>query len=156
GGYWCNRQRCACALVVYPVALDISRSRAVWSADRGNRTYFDRCCRSAAAVGASAVALSPDMGAGVPVASAVATQMDADVAAGGRCRSDGAARRWWRAEPAVDPWRSSVVLLHHRDGLSRRTRTYTPGGELPHRILCRALVWRHGWWVVCRLDRALH
>jgi hypothetical protein len=50
----------------------ISRRGAVGPADRGDRAYFHRRGRRAAVVGAAAVALSPDLGAGVPVASAAA------------------------------------------------------------------------------------
>ena len=53
-------------------ALDFPRRGAVGPADRGDRAYFHRRRRGPAAVGAAAVAVSPDLGAGVPVASAAA------------------------------------------------------------------------------------
>ena len=64
-------------------ALDFSRRGAVGPADRGDRAYLHRRRRGAAAVGAAAVAVSPDLGAGVPVAPAAAAQMDAAGAAAG-------------------------------------------------------------------------
>ena len=59
-------------------ALDLPRRGAVGAADRGHRAYFHRRRRRAAIMGAAAVALSADLGAGVPVAPAAAAQMDAD------------------------------------------------------------------------------
>ena len=53
-------------------ALDLPRRGAVGPVDRGHRAYFHRRRRGAAAVGAAAVAVSPDLGAGVPVAAAAA------------------------------------------------------------------------------------
>ncbi|MGY4597643.1 hypothetical protein ACVWXL_005389 [Bradyrhizobium sp. GM22.5] len=63
-------------------ALDIPRRSAVRPAHRRHRAHLDRRCGSAAAVGAAAVAVSPDLGGGVPVAAATAAQMDADAPAG--------------------------------------------------------------------------
>ena len=59
-------------------ALDLPRRGAVGPFDRGDRAYFHRRRRGAAVVGAAAVAVSSDLGAGVPVAPAAAAQMDAD------------------------------------------------------------------------------
>src|SRR5439155_22498725 len=112
--------------------------------------------RSALAVGAAAVALSPDLGAGVPVAPAAAAQMDATGAAAGDRRRRGAAGGRRRAEPAADARRASALLLCDRDGLSWRTGTHPPGGEISHRLLCRAVVRRHGRRIVRRLDCAVH
>ena len=136
-------------------ALDLSRRGAVGPVDRGDRAYFHRRRRGALAVGAAAVALSLDLGAGVPVASAVAAQMDAGAAAGGdrgRHRAIGGRRR---TEPAADARRPSALLLRHRDGLPWRTGAHPPGREISHRLLCRAVVRRHGRRAVRRPDRAV-
>ena len=136
--------------------LDLPRRRAVGAADRGDRAYFHRRCRSALAVGAAAVALSVDLGAGVPVAAAAAAQMDAAGAASGDRRRRGAAGGRRRAESAADARRASALLLRDRDGLPRRTGAHPPGGEISHRFLCRAVVRRHGRRPVRRPDRAVH
>ena len=88
-------------------ALDLPRRGAVGPVDRGDRAYFHRRRRGAAAVGAAAVAVSADLGAGVPVAPAAAAQMDADGAAAGDRRRDRAARGRRRTEPAADARRAS-------------------------------------------------
>ena len=97
-----------------------------------------------------------DLGAGVPVAPAAAAQMDAAAAAAGDRRRDPAARGRRRTEPAADARRPSAVLLHHRDGLPWRTGAHPPGGALSHRLLCGAVVRRHGRRPVRRADRAVH
>ena len=75
-------------------------------------------------------------------------------AAGDRGR-DRAARGRRRAEPAADARRSPAVLLRHRDGLPWRTGAHPPGREISHRLLCRAVVRRHGRRLVRRPDRAV-
>ena len=82
------RRRCRRAGAVMDAAraLDFPRRGAVRPADRGHRAYLDRRRGGAAAVGAAAVAVSADLGAGVPVAAAAAAQMDAAGAAAGDCR----------------------------------------------------------------------
>jgi hypothetical protein len=50
------------------VLLLRSPATAVGPADRGHRAYLHRRCGGALAMGAAAVAVSPDLGAGVPVA----------------------------------------------------------------------------------------
>ena len=57
-----------------------------------------------------------------------------DRAAGGRRR----------AESAADARRAPALLLRHRDGLPWRTGAHPPGREISHRLLCRAVVRRHG------------
>ena len=108
------------------------------------------------AVGAAAVALSPDLGAGVPVAAAAAAPMDAAGAAAGDCRRHRAAGDRRRAESAADAGRPPAVLLHHRDGMPWRTGADPAGGEISHRLLCRAVVRRHARRLVRRADRAVH
>ena len=151
-----RRCRRAGAVMDLARALDISRRGAVGPADRGHRAYFHRRRRGAAAVGAAAVALSPDLGAGVPVAAAAAAQMDAAGAAAGDRRRRRAARGRRRAESAADARRPSALLLRHRDGLPWRTGAHPPGSEISHRLLCRAVVRRHGRRPVRRPDRAVH
>ena len=51
-------------------ALDFPRRGAVGPPHCGDRAYFDRRCGRAPALGVAAVALSADLGAGVPVAAA--------------------------------------------------------------------------------------
>ena len=151
-----RRCRCAGAVMDFARPLDIPCRRTVGAADRGDRAYFHRRRRSALAVGAAAVALSVDLGAGVPVASAAAAQMDAAGAAAGDRRRRGAAGGRRRAESAADARRASALLLRDRDGLPRRTGAHPPGGEISHRFLCRAVVRRHGRRPVRRPDRAVH
>src|SRR3977135_4535396 len=126
-------------------ALDRSCGGAVGPADRGDRAYLHRCRRSTAVVGAAAVALSLDLGAAVPVAPASAGQMDADGPAAGDRRGDRAARVRRRTEPAADARRPSTLFFCHCDGLSWRAGAYPPGREISHRLLCGAVVRRHGW-----------
>ena len=156
GRYRYRGHRRAGAAVDPARALDLSRRGAVGPADRGDRAYFHRRRRGAAAVGAAAVAVSVDLGAGVPVASAAAAQMDAAAAAAGDRRRHRAAGVRRRAEPAADARRPSVVLLRHRDGLPWRIGADPPGREISHRLLCRAVVRRHGRRPVRRIDRAVH
>ena len=49
-----------------------------------------------------------------------------------------------------------LVFLHHRDGLPWRAGAHPPGREISHRLLCRAVVRRHGRRPVRRPDRAVH
>src|SRR5260370_30228683 len=98
-------------------ALDLSRRGAVRPPDRGDRAYFHRRCRGPPAVGAAAVALSADLGAGVPVAPAAAAQMDADAATAGDRGCDRSARGRHRTEPAADPRLPPAFFLRHRNGL---------------------------------------
>ena len=136
--------------------LDIPCRRTVGAADRGDRAYFHRRRRGALAVGAAAVALSPDLGAGVPVAPAVAAQVHADAAAVGDHGGDPAVGDRRRAEPVADARRPPALLLHHCDGLSWRVGAHPPRREISHRFLCRAVVRRHGRRTVRRADRAVH
>ena len=76
-------------------------------------------------------------------------------AAAGDHGRDRAARGRRRAEPAADARRPSALFLRHRDGLPWRTGAHPPGGEISHRLLCRAVVRRHGRRPVRRLDRAV-
>src|SRR5262245_34693527 len=115
-------------------ALDIPRRRALGPPDRGDRAYFHRRRRSAFAVGAAAVALSVDLGAGVPVAAIAAAQMDVAGAAAGDRRRRGAAGGRRRAESAADARRAPALLLRDRDGLSRRTGADPPGSKISHRL----------------------
>ena len=135
--------------------MDLSRGGAVGPPDRGDRAYLHRHRRGAAIVGAAAIALSPDLGPGVPVAPAAAAPMDAEAAAAGDHRRDRAARGRRRTESAADARRPPALLLRHCDGLPRRTGAYPPGCEISHRLLCRAVVRRHDRRIVRRLDRAL-
>ena len=150
-----RRCRCAGAVVDLARALDLPRRRAVGALDRGHRAYFHRRRRCAAAVGAAAVAVSADLGAGVPVAAAAAAQMDAAGAAAGDRRRRRAAGGRRRTEFAADARRTSALFLRHRDGLPWRTGAHPPGGEISHRLLCRAVVRRHGRRPVRRTDRAV-
>src|SRR4051794_4825237 len=118
--------------MVDATALDLSRRRAVGSADRGDGAHLDRRRGRAIALGAAAVAVSADLGAGVPVAPAAAPCLDADAAAAGDCRRHRAARLRWRAESAVDAGWSPALLLHHRHGLSWRARPHPAAGALSH------------------------
>ena len=140
------RRRCrrAGAVMDGARALDFPGRGAVGSADRGDRAYLHRRRRRAVAVGAAAVAVSVDLGAGVPVAAAVAAQMDAAGAAAGDRRRGHPAGGRRRAESAADARRASALLLRHRDGLPWRTGADPAGGEISHRLLCRAVVRRHG------------
>ena len=136
--------------------LDIPCRRPVGAADRGHRAYFHRCRGGAAAVGTSAVALSPDLGAGVPVTPAVAAQVHADAATVGDHGGDPAVGDRRRAEPVADARRPPALLLHHCDGLSWRVGAHPPRREISHRFLCRAVVRRHGRRTVRGTDRAVH
>ena len=77
-------------------------------------------------------------------------------AAAGDRRRDRAARGRRRTEFAADARRPSAVFLRHRDGLPRRTGAHPSGREISHRLLCRAVVRRHGRRPVRRPDRAVH
>src|SRR5207248_10981313 len=91
--------------------MDLARRGTLGPPDRGDRAYFDRRRRSAAVVGAAAVALFVDLGAGVPVAAIAAAQMDiAGPAAGDRRRGRAAGGRR-RTEPASDTRRTSALVL---------------------------------------------
>src|SRR5689334_12673612 len=136
--------------------LDFPCRRTLGAADRGHRAYFHRRRRRALAVGAAAVALSPDLGAGVPVAAAAAAQMDAAGAAAGDRRRRRAAGGRRRAESIADARRASALLLCHRNGLPWRTGAYPAGGEISYRFLRCAVVRRHGRRSVRRTDRTLH
>ncbi len=70
----------------------------------------------------------------------------------GRHRAAGDRRR---AESAADARRPSALFLRHRDGLPWRTGAHPPGREISHRLLCRAVVRRHGRRLVRRPDRAV-
>ena len=83
-------------------AMDLSRRGAVGSPDRGDRAYLHRHRRGAALVGAAAVALSVDLGAGIPVAPLAAAQMDVAGSAAGDRRHHRAACHRRRTEPAAD------------------------------------------------------
>src|SRR5450432_3079575 len=72
GRYACGGYRRVSAAMDPARALDFSRRGAVGPLDRGDRAYFHRCGRRAVTLGAAAVALSLDLGAGVPVASVAA------------------------------------------------------------------------------------
>src|SRR5882724_13282253 len=137
-------------------ALDLSRRSTVGPADRGDRGYFHKRGRGAAAVGAAAIALSADLGAGVPVSPAAAAQMDADAAAAGDRRGGRAARGWRRTEPAADAWRPPALLLCHCDGVPWRTRAYPSSGEISHRLLRGAFVLRQARRIVRRVGRAVY
>src|ERR1700730_763792 len=156
GRYACGGYRRAAAGLDLARALDFARRGAVGPADRGDRAYFHRRGGRAAIVGAAAVALSPDLGAGVPVAPAAAASMDADAAAAGDHGRDRAARGRWRAESAADARRAPALFLYHSDGLPWRVGAHSPGREISHRLLCRVVVRRHGRRIVCRPDRAVY
>ena len=136
-------------------ALDLSGRGAVGPFDRGHRAYLDRRRGGAAAVGAAAVAVSAHLGAGVPVAAAAAAQMDAAGAAARDRRRRHPARVRRRAESAADAGRTSIVLLRDRDGLPRRTGAHAAACKISHRLLCRAVVRRHGRRPVRGPDRAV-
>src|SRR5205085_5537645 len=105
---------------------------------------------------AAAVALSPDLGLGIPVASAAAAPLDAEAAAAGDRRRGRAAGHRRRTEPAADARGPPTVFLRHCDGLSRRVGAHPPGGEISHRLLCRAVVRRHGRRTVRGPDRPVY
>src|SRR5256885_5964700 len=107
-------------------------------------------------MGAAVVALSSDLGPGVPAATAAAAQMDADAPAVGDRGRDRFARNRWRAEPAADARRSPALLLRHRDGLPWRTGAHPPGREISHRLLRCAVVRRHARRFVRGPDRAIY
>src|SRR5580704_9327828 len=138
------------------LALDIPGRGALGPAYRGDRAYLHRRGRRAAVMGAAAVALPPDLGAGVPVTPAAAAQMDIDAAAAGDSGRGRAARDRWRTEPAADGRRASTVFLCHRDGLPRRVGAHPPGGEISHRLLCGVVVRRHARRVVRGIAGAVH
>src|SRR5439155_283888 len=77
-------------------------------------------------VGAAAIALSPDLGAGVPVAPVAVAQMDVDAAAAGDRGRGRAARGRRRTEPAADARRPPAFFLRHCDGLPRRVGAHPP------------------------------
>src|SRR5215510_9940816 len=101
--------------------LDFPCRGAIGPLDRRDRAYLHRRCGRAAVVGAAAVAVSAHLGAGVPVAAAVAALADAAVAAAGDCGRGYPAGVRRRAESAADARRASAVLLHYRNGLPWRT-----------------------------------
>src|SRR6185312_12752952 len=136
-------------------ALDLSGGGSFRTADRGDGAHLDRRRCSAAALGAAAVALSPDLGAGVPVAAALAAQMDADGTALGDRGRRHPARVRWRAEPAADARRASALLLCHRHGLPWRTGADAAACDISDRLLCRAVLRRYAGRPVRRTDRAL-
>src|SRR5262249_26367708 len=148
-----RRQRCADAGLDDESPLGLPRRGTVGPVDRGDRAYLDRRSGGATALGAAAVALSPHLGAGVPVEAAVAAQMDADAAAARDRGCRGAACGRWRAEPVVDARRASGLLL--RDGLPCRAGRHPPARQISHRVLCRAVLGRHARRAVCRADLAL-
>src|SRR5260370_24719426 len=137
-------------------SLDLARRGALGPLDRGDRAYFHRYRSGAAIVGAAAVALSLDLGAGVPVAPAAAAQMDVEAAATGYRGYGRAARGRRRTEPAADARRPPALFLCHRNGMPRRVGAYPPRREISHRLLCRAVVRRHGRRIFRRPRRALH
>ena len=49
-----------------------------------------------------------------------------------------------------------ALFLCHCDGLPWRTGAHPPGREISHRLLCRAVIRRHGRRLVRRTDRAVH
>ena len=81
--------------------------------------------------------------------------IDAAVAADRHRGRGRPARGRRRAEPAADARRASIVLLRHRDGLPWRTGAHAPRRKISHRLLCRAVVRRHGRRPVRRPDRAV-
>ena len=138
------------------VALDFPGRGAVRSADRSHRAYFDRRRGRTAAVGAAAVAVPADVGAGVPVTSIAAAWLDAGIAATRDCRRHHPAGGGRRAEPAADARWASALFLRDRHGLPRRTGAQASGLAPSYGILCRAVVWRHGRRPVRGADRAIH
>ena len=136
-------------------ALGIPRGGAIRLAYRGHRAHFDRRRRSAVALGASAFGISPDLGIGVSGPPPIAPSMDVAAATACHCRRHHAACRRQRAKPVRFAGGPSVLLLRHRDGLSWRTGANPTAGAAPHGLLCRAVVRRHGGWVVCRSDRSV-
>ncbi len=62
----------------------------------------------------------------------------------------------WRAEPAADPGRAPAVLLHYRHGLPWRAGPDPPAVALSHRLLCGAVIRRHGRWAVRGPGGAVH
>src|SRR5262249_44197796 len=125
-------------------ALDFSRRGAVRPAGGGDRAYLDRRRRRAVALGAAAVALSAHLGLGVPVAAADPALAGVDGPAAGDRRRGGVARGRRRAESAADARRTSALFLRDRDGLPRRAGAHAATREISHRLLCRAVVRRHG------------
>src|SRR4051812_26233046 len=107
-------------------------------------------------MGAAALAVPADLGAGVSVAAVVAAPMDAGAAAVGACRSDPAARGRRRAESDADAGRPPALLFRDRDGVPWRAGTHAAAGKIPHRILRSAVVRRNDRGVVRRADRAVH
>src|ERR1051326_7637008 len=96
-------------------ALDLPGGGAVGTAGRGDRAYLDRRRGRAVALGAAALALFADLGAGVPVAPADPPFLGAAVAAVGDRRRGAAARGRRRTEFIADAPRASALLLRHRD-----------------------------------------
>src|ERR1700682_3693146 len=82
--------------------------------------------------------------------------MDAAGAAAGDRRRDRAARGRRRTKSAADARRASTVFLRHRDGVPWRAGAHAAISEISHRLLCRAVVRRHGRRFVRRPDRAIH
>src|SRR5947208_15450288 len=82
--------------------------------------------------------------------------MDAAGAAAGDCRCGHPACGWRRTESAADARRASIVLLCYRDGLPWRTGAHAAGCKISYRLLCRAVVRRHGRRIVCWPDCAFH
>ncbi len=142
-------------LVAVAPALDLPRRRAVGPAGRRHRAHLDRRRRRAAALGAAAVALSSDLGAGVPGPAADPAQICAAAAAAGDRRRDLPAGLRRRAQPAADARRASALLLRHRHGLPRRARAHASRRAVSHRLLRRAVVRRHGRRSLRRPDRAV-
>ena len=136
--------------------MGLSRRGALGPLDRGDRAYLHRYRRGAVIVGAAAIALSPDLGAGVPVAPVAVAQMDVDAAAAGDRGRGRAARGRRRTEPVIDARRAPAFFLRHCDGLPWRVGAHPPGREISHRLLCRAVVRRHDRRIVRRVNRALY
>ncbi len=137
-------------------SVGLSRRGALGPLDRGDRAYLHRYRRGAAIVGAAAIALSPDLGAGVPVAPAAAAPIGVEAAAAGDNRRGRAARGRRRTESAIDARRPPALFLRHCDGLPWRVGAHPPGREISHRLLCRAVIRRHDRRIVRRLNRALY
>ena len=122
---------------------------------RGDRLHIHRHRGGAASLGHSAVALSVDLGAGLPTASAVAASLGADGAALRDCRHCRADGLWQHRLSAARAGRAPHRLLRDRSGEPRRTGAGAAAGGAPDDILPGAVGGRHDRRAIRRLDRAV-
>jgi hypothetical protein len=135
--------------------LDFSRCSAFRVTDCRYCAHFDRRRRRAPALGSPSLALSSNVGAGLPDTSAIVASVDTITPTAcyrrGYCTSAG--RR--RSEPVHFFGRASHLLFPHRDGVPRRTRAAAADCKGSYRLLPRFIARWHAGRPVRRPDRSL-